>query len=133
MHTTNFSWCSCCVNLMASTWSVKSKIANIVLPFFFKSNRNPDNKSFLGIPPKFLAMTSFEASSNDNKVASNLKSKHNNLVENWCARLVYRPSFPLLHSTCLRSKFCQMKKMNHCQRNLKKLWCFLQTQRHMAT
>ncbi len=58
----------------------ESKITNIVLPFFFKSNCNPDNKFFLVIPPKFLAMPSFEASSNDSKVASNSKSKHSNLV-----------------------------------------------------
>ncbi len=59
---------------------MKSKIINIVLHFFFKSNCNPNNKSFLAIPPKFLAMPSFEASSNVSKVASNSKSKHSNLV-----------------------------------------------------
>jgi hypothetical protein len=63
---------------MASTRlkSVKCKVANIVLLFFFKSNRNPDNKSPLVIPPKFLAMPSYEASSSSSKVTSNSKSKH---------------------------------------------------------
>ncbi len=32
------------------------------------------------IPPKFVVMPSFEASFNDNKVASNLESKCSNLV-----------------------------------------------------
>ncbi len=35
------------------------------------------------------------------------------LLCNWCARMVYRPSLPLLHPIYLRSKFCQMKKTNH--------------------
>ncbi len=65
---------------MASTGNVNCKVANIVLPFFFKSNCNPDDRSFLVIPLKFLAITSFETNLNSNKVASNLESKHNNLI-----------------------------------------------------
>ncbi len=59
-----------CVNSMASIGSVKHKVANIMFYLFsFKSSRNPDNKCFLVIPPNFLEMPYFEASSNDNKVA----------------------------------------------------------------
>lgn len=118
MRTTNLFWSSCCVNLMASTWSVKCKVTNIVLPFFFKSNCNPDNGSPLVIPPKFLAMPSSKESSNINKVASNSKSKSNNLLCNWCAWVVYQPSFPLLHLICMRSKFWQTKKTNNYWNNL---------------
>jgi len=59
---------------------VKLKVASIVLPFFFKSSHNLDNKSPLVISFKFLAMLSFEASLSGSKVASNLESKLNNLV-----------------------------------------------------
>jgi hypothetical protein len=61
---------------MASTGlrSVKHKIANTILPFFFKSNCNLDNKCPLVIPLKFLA------SSSNSKVASTFKSKQNNRV-----------------------------------------------------
>jgi hypothetical protein len=67
---------------MASTRlrSVKCKVANIVLPFLFKFSRNPNNESPLMIPPKFLAIPFYEASSKNSKVTSNFKSKLSNLI-----------------------------------------------------
>jgi len=80
MHTTNLFWSSCCVNSTVSIRSVKFKVANIVLPFFFKSNHNLDDKSPLVISFKFLAMFSSKANLSGNKVASNSESKCNNLI-----------------------------------------------------
>ncbi len=71
---------SCCVNAMASTWSVKREVTNTMLPFFFKSNRNFDNTFLLVILPKFITMSSSKASLNSNKVESNLKSRCNNPI-----------------------------------------------------
>lgn len=51
-----------------------------MLPFFFKSNHNPDDASPLVIPLKFLAQPSSKANSSGNKVESNPKSRHMNLA-----------------------------------------------------
>jgi hypothetical protein len=105
---------------MVSIKNVKLKVANIVLPFFLKSSHNPDDGSLLVISFKFLAMLSFEASLVAIRLHQTWNQSSTILLCNRCAQVVYRPSFPLLHPTCLRSKFWQTKEMNHYQRNLRK-------------
>jgi hypothetical protein len=71
---------SCCVNAMASTWSVKHEVTNTMLPFFFKSSCNSDDAFPLVILPKFKTMSSSEANLRGSKVESNLKSRCNNPI-----------------------------------------------------
>lgn len=70
---------SCCVNAMASTWSVKCEVVYYAI-FFFKFNRNSNDTSPLVILLKFITMSSSKASSNNGKVESNLKSRCSNPI-----------------------------------------------------
>jgi len=80
---------SCCVNAMASTWSVKHEVTNIMLPFFFKSSYNSNDAFPLVILPKFKTMSSSKANLNGSKVESNWNQGTTILLCNWCARVVY--------------------------------------------
>jgi hypothetical protein len=71
---------SCCVNVMDSTGCVKRELTSTMLPLFFKSSRNSNDASPLVILPKFITMSSFEASLNGSTVESNLKSRCSNPI-----------------------------------------------------
>jgi hypothetical protein len=108
-----------CTNVMASIRSGKHKVDN-GLPFFFKSNWNPNKSCPSLISSKFRSMSSFEANSNKSKVELNLKSMHNNHVCNLCAQLVWPHLFLVLYLTCLKSTCHQTKEISFLSKKPKK-------------
>jgi hypothetical protein len=88
---------------------------------FFNLNSNPNESSPSVILPKFCSMRSFEASSNKNKVDSNLKLKHNNHgILLLCLNGLFTFIPPIAPNMC-DIHICQIKETSHCRKNLKTL------------